>query len=32
MIKFIKNLLYYFESEKNWYERTNDAPKAFKIK
>lgn len=31
MIKFIKNLLYLIEAERNWNERTSDAPKVFKI-
>lgn len=32
MIEMIKRLIYFFEKEKNWKERTSDVPKAFPIK
>jgi len=32
MIEMIKRLIYFFEREKNWKDRTSDAPKAFPIK
>ncbi len=30
MIKLIKRIIYLIKSEKNWADRTSDAPKAFK--
>ncbi len=31
MIEFIKKIIYLLRMEKNWKERTSDAPKAFKV-
>ncbi len=31
MIKLIKKIIYLIRLERNWKERTSDAPKAFKV-
>ena len=31
MINLIKRIIYLIELEKNWRDRTSDAPKAFKV-
>ena len=31
MISLIKRIIYLIESERNWKERTSDAPKAYKM-